>query len=99
MGHDAPKYDKKVYKEIVKECNALSDLVSANLGSLVEHSFSAKMQDRPYDAMLQEFKWLQALPSQSLAIIEDILPPGGSGTNDKFRSDSMVSVWTSSAEL
>eukprot|EP00961_Rhodomonas_salina_P070287 943720-Rhodomonas_salina.1 len=67
-------------------------MISNNLGSLLENSFNhhMKTQERPYDAMLEEFKWLQSLPSQSQQVIEDILPPGGSGTTDKFRSDSMV---------
>jgi hypothetical protein len=82
---------QKAYKEVLKECGALADVISASLGNLVEHSFSSKMQESTYDAMLEEFKWLQSLPSQSHQLIEDILPPGGSAITDKFRSGSMVS--------
>eukprot|EP00961_Rhodomonas_salina_P288726 3902012-Rhodomonas_salina.2 len=92
LDRTANKVDKKIFKEVVKDCEALSDLLAGTLGNLALQSFSQKQQGNkePYDALLEEFKWLQSLPSQSVKVIEDILPPGASGTNDKFRSDSMV---------
>ncbi len=89
---DGRKIDKKIFKEVVKDCDALLELLSGSLGDLVMRSFAQNQSGQTYDAILEEFKWLQSLPSQSIKTIEDILPPGGSGTSDKFRSDSMVIV-------
>lgn len=91
---EALKQDRKAYSELLKECIVLQDSIAGNMADLVANSFSPKLQgqQKPYDAMLEEFKWLQALPSESLQTIQNILPPGGVGTNDKFNSQSTVSL-------
>lgn len=84
------KLDKTIVKEVVRECDALSEIVSTGLGELALHSFSQIHKTEPYDAVLEEFKWLQSLSPESMKSIADILPPPESGTSDKFKSDSMV---------
>lgn len=93
----ALEQDRKAYNEVLKECNMLKHTITSNLGGLVVNSFHPKLQgqSKPYDAMLEEFKWLQSLPAESLQKIQSILPPGGVGTNDKFNSQSTVRACTS----